>query len=294
METAARNIERLPEELLAAVISLTSPPDACCAAAVSRTFRAVADSDDVWSQFLPCDLPEIVVTAPSKKALFKCLCDKPTRLPCKLLSMQLDRATGDMFFMLSKIEEPDVSSDEDEDETPEPCEWISIGCGDIERNKRSCHSEVLETANNTAISGRFLSRKRSTISGGQLLRRDHQSRGWSTLHETSTPKQFSSILALSEKKTTSRNLNLNNKEIVKLSKILKSKGTTELMNQASNSRVQGADHNNIINVYQQIKGNVRSPKTEQRRVSSRAGKTKTAKDRTEPSMPSTGSLFESI
>jgi hypothetical protein len=85
MGTAAGDIERLPEELLAAVISLTSPPDACRAAAVSRTFRAVADSNDVWSQFLPCDLPEIAVTAPSKKALFKCLCDKPARLPCKLL-----------------------------------------------------------------------------------------------------------------------------------------------------------------------------------------------------------------
>jgi hypothetical protein len=80
---------------------------------------------------------------------------------------------------------------------------------------------------------------------------------------------------------------------VKLSKILKSKGTTELMNQASNSRVRGADYNNIINVDQQIKGNVRSPKNEQGCVS-RTGKAKTTKDRTEPSMPSAGSLFESI
>jgi hypothetical protein len=61
--------------------------------------------------------------------------------------MQLDRATGDMFFMFSKIEKPDISSDEEEEEeamdedkdrnkTPEPCEWISLGCSDIERNKR--------------------------------------------------------------------------------------------------------------------------------------------------------------
>jgi hypothetical protein len=81
---------------------------------------------------------------------------------------------------------------------------------------------------------------------------------------------------------------------VKLSNILKSKGTTELMNHASNSRVRGADYNNIINVDQQIKGNVRSPKNEQRCIRSRTGKTKTAKDITELSMPSTGSLFESI
>jgi hypothetical protein len=81
---------------------------------------------------------------------------------------------------------------------------------------------------------------------------------------------------------------------VKLSKILKSKGTIELMNQASNSRVRGADYNNIINVDQQIKGNVKSPKNEERCVSSRTGKTEATKDRIEPSMPSTGSLFESI
>jgi hypothetical protein len=87
---AAGDIERLPEELLAAVISLTSPPDACRAAAVSRTFRAGADSDAVWSHFLPGDLPEfdegeLACTAPSKKALFQCLSHKPALLPCKLL-----------------------------------------------------------------------------------------------------------------------------------------------------------------------------------------------------------------
>jgi hypothetical protein len=87
---AAGDIERLPEELLAAVISLTSPPDACRAAAVSRTFRAGADSDAVWSHFLPGDLPEfddgeLACTAASKKALFRCLPRKPALLPCKLL-----------------------------------------------------------------------------------------------------------------------------------------------------------------------------------------------------------------
>jgi hypothetical protein len=92
METqaAAGDIERLPQELLAAVISLTSPPHACRAAAVSRTFRAGADSDAVWSHFLPGDLPEfdegeLACTAPSKKALFQCLSNKPALLPCKLL-----------------------------------------------------------------------------------------------------------------------------------------------------------------------------------------------------------------
>ncbi|KAL6635329.1 hypothetical protein ACP70R_028000 [Stipagrostis hirtigluma subsp. patula] len=76
MEAAATcDIARLPEELLKAVISLTAPPDACRAAAVSRAFRAAADSDDVWSCFLPRDLPPIAAgelnPAPrSKKEMF--------------------------------------------------------------------------------------------------------------------------------------------------------------------------------------------------------------------------------
>jgi hypothetical protein len=49
--------------------------------------------------------------------------------------MQLDRVTGDKFYTLSKIERDDISWDED-DEPPKPCEWINLGCGDTERNKR--------------------------------------------------------------------------------------------------------------------------------------------------------------
>jgi hypothetical protein len=87
METAACWIERLPEELLAAVISLTSPPDACRVAAVSRTFLAAADSDDVWCRFLPGDLPRFVdayesflMALPSCKARFLRLSDDPALL----------------------------------------------------------------------------------------------------------------------------------------------------------------------------------------------------------------------
>jgi hypothetical protein len=88
MKAADCAIERLPEELLEAVISLTSPPDTCRAAAVSGTFHAAADSDDVWSHFLPCDLPEfadgeLACATPSKKALFQRLSDQPALLPCR-------------------------------------------------------------------------------------------------------------------------------------------------------------------------------------------------------------------
>ncbi|KAM0830365.1 hypothetical protein ACQ4PT_066263 [Festuca glaucescens] len=87
METAACWIDRLPEELLAAVISLTSPPDACRVAAVSRAFLAAADSDAVWCRFLPRDLPRFVdsherslMALLSCKARFMRLSDDPALL----------------------------------------------------------------------------------------------------------------------------------------------------------------------------------------------------------------------
>ncbi|XP_014756608.2 F-box protein PP2-B10 [Brachypodium distachyon] len=104
-------IDRLPEELLVQVISLTSPRDAFCAAAVSRDFQAAADSDAVWSRFLPGELPRFAkgvlpkpkpTTPPmSKKALFERLSGQPALLPQKSTRMQLDRATGAEWFTLS-------------------------------------------------------------------------------------------------------------------------------------------------------------------------------------------------
>jgi hypothetical protein len=43
----------LPEACLAYTIALTSPRDFCRFAAVSPSFRAAADSDDVWQRFIP-------------------------------------------------------------------------------------------------------------------------------------------------------------------------------------------------------------------------------------------------
>ncbi|CAM0913816.1 unnamed protein product [Alopecurus aequalis] len=136
-ETAACEIERLPEELLAAAISLCrSPPDACRAAAVSRAFRPAADSDAVWSRFLPRDLPqfaqgELPCTPPSKKALFRCLADQPALLPCRLVSMWLDRATGAKCYMLSARALQISWGD-----TPDYWEWIDLGCEEVKSNKR--------------------------------------------------------------------------------------------------------------------------------------------------------------
>ncbi|XP_051191781.1 putative F-box protein PP2-B12 [Lolium perenne] len=108
METpVACEIERLPEDLLVHVISLTSPADAFRASAVSRAFHAAAESETVWSRFLPSDLPrfaknELTRKPPStKKGLFRRLSDEPVLLPHKFVRMQLDKATGTKCFTLS-------------------------------------------------------------------------------------------------------------------------------------------------------------------------------------------------
>jgi hypothetical protein len=87
MEAASTcEIARLPEDLLSGAISRTTPRDACRATAVSPAFRAAADSDAVWSCFLPSDLPPLAdgelhqPAPPSKKELFMRLSDGPAVL----------------------------------------------------------------------------------------------------------------------------------------------------------------------------------------------------------------------
>ncbi|KAM0925507.1 hypothetical protein ACQ4PT_004157 [Festuca glaucescens] len=135
METpVACEFERLPEDLLVHVISLTSPGDAFRATAVSRAFHAAADSDSVWSRFLPSDLPrfakkELPRTPPStKKGLFRRLSDEPVLLPRKFMRMQLDKATGAKCLTLSAstLQIPPHSSRRN---------WIRVGL-DFDYSKR--------------------------------------------------------------------------------------------------------------------------------------------------------------
>ncbi|XBI50005.1 hypothetical protein VPH35_113481 [Triticum aestivum] len=93
MEAGGNEISRLSEEVLASILSLTSPPDAGRCAAVSHAFLAAADSDAVWSRFLLHDLPRFAQgvlcrAPPSKKGLFRCLSDQPALLPDKLVTRQ--------------------------------------------------------------------------------------------------------------------------------------------------------------------------------------------------------------
>lgn len=76
----------LPEGVVAKIMSLTTPPDACRLSAVSRTFVAAAQSDIVWGRFLPTDWKLLIsqrkssnlnfdpISSP-KKEIFFSLCD---------------------------------------------------------------------------------------------------------------------------------------------------------------------------------------------------------------------------
>jgi hypothetical protein len=142
-------IASLPEELLSAAISRTAPGDACRAAAVSTAFRAAADSDAVWSCFVPSNLPplaegELHPAPPSKKDLFMRLSDGPALLADGLVvrgsasaasryessdrgcclcmqTMWLDRESGAKCYMLSARALCVVWGD-----TPQYWRWIPL------------------------------------------------------------------------------------------------------------------------------------------------------------------------
>ncbi|CAN6373698.1 unnamed protein product [Urochloa humidicola] len=97
---------RLPSDVLLSVISRAAavPRDACIAATVSPAFRASADSDTVWSRFLPADLAPLVYPAPpprSKKELFLRLSETHALLEDGLTSAWLDRETGAKCYMIA-------------------------------------------------------------------------------------------------------------------------------------------------------------------------------------------------
>ncbi|KAJ8447814.1 hypothetical protein Cgig2_015177 [Carnegiea gigantea] len=78
-----RSFNKLPEECVSTILSLSSPRDACRAAAACSGLRAAAASDFVWESFLPDDYNEILSRADqslvnkigSKKDLFLILCN---------------------------------------------------------------------------------------------------------------------------------------------------------------------------------------------------------------------------
>ncbi|VVA93931.1 unnamed protein product [Arabis nemorensis] len=59
----------LPQDCIVEILPLTSPCDVCRSSAVSMIFKSAADSDDVWNQFLPSDLPDGFVAPDHEKFL---------------------------------------------------------------------------------------------------------------------------------------------------------------------------------------------------------------------------------
>ncbi|KAL5850991.1 hypothetical protein ACOSQ4_009004 [Xanthoceras sorbifolium] len=97
---------KLPEECVSAIISLTSPVDACRSSLVFSTFRSAVESDMVWERFLPSDYLDMVsrsVTTlkfSSKKELFLCLCS-PLLIDGGSLSFNLEKSSGRKSYLLS-------------------------------------------------------------------------------------------------------------------------------------------------------------------------------------------------
>ncbi|KNA17543.1 hypothetical protein SOVF_079020 [Spinacia oleracea] len=100
----------LPEGCIAAVVSFTSPRDACRFSSISKIFKSAADSDAVWENFLPSDYREILgrsddgvslLDSLSKKELFMHLADNPILIDEGAMSFSLEKSTGKKCFTIS-------------------------------------------------------------------------------------------------------------------------------------------------------------------------------------------------
>ncbi|GFP96504.1 F-box protein pp2-b15 [Phtheirospermum japonicum] len=103
-------MEALPEECLSHIVSLTSPGDACRAAAVSASLRDAADSDLAWENLLPSDYHEIVSRSvsplefSSNKDLFRRLSTTPLLVDGGKMTFSIDKSTNKKCCMLSARE----------------------------------------------------------------------------------------------------------------------------------------------------------------------------------------------
>ncbi|XP_021282218.1 putative F-box protein PP2-B12 [Herrania umbratica] len=116
------DLNALPQDCIAAVLSFTTPCDACRLSAVSTTFKSAAESDAVWESFLPSDYRAIIPSSlASKKALYLSLCDNPILIEGGRKSFSLERGSGKKCYMLSARDLSIVWGD-----TPTYWRWISI------------------------------------------------------------------------------------------------------------------------------------------------------------------------
>ncbi|XP_071706444.1 putative F-box protein PP2-B12 [Rutidosis leptorrhynchoides] len=109
-ENETASITVLPEGYISETLSITSPRDACRAAAISKGFNSAADSDIIWERFLPPDYNVIIARAVSplifgsKKQLYFMLSDSHILLDSGYLSFRLDKESGKKTYMLGARE----------------------------------------------------------------------------------------------------------------------------------------------------------------------------------------------
>lgn len=98
------DLSSIPCDWLATIISFTTPPDACTLSVVSTFFKMAADSDTVWTKFLPPDyhhlIPASLANLP-KKHLYLTLCDNPVLIENGKKSFSLDKKSGKKCYMLA-------------------------------------------------------------------------------------------------------------------------------------------------------------------------------------------------
>ncbi|PWA62728.1 F-box domain, Phloem protein 2-like protein [Artemisia annua] len=102
----ATTFNMLPEDCVSTIISLTSPPDACRIMHASASLRSAAESENVWSRFLPSDLPRILTRShtqlqfSSRKNLYFQLCDS-ILIDEGIRSFSLNKVSGKKCCILS-------------------------------------------------------------------------------------------------------------------------------------------------------------------------------------------------
>ncbi|KAL9811381.1 putative phloem protein [Arabidopsis thaliana] len=118
------NFLDLPEECIAAVISFTSPYDACRISAVSKLLRSAADSNNTWERFLPSDYRMCIDNSLSRfsnKQLFLRFCESPLLIEDGRTSFWMEKRSGKKCWMLSARKLDIVWVD-----SPEFWIWVSI------------------------------------------------------------------------------------------------------------------------------------------------------------------------
>ncbi|CAN1811517.1 Putative F-box protein PP2-B12 [Linum perenne] len=109
------NMDNLPEDCLAEILSYTGPVQSCKLATVSPSFSSASQSSAVWDKFLPPDCCRILSGISSdnvrdsllqgpKKQLYLTLCQTPVLIDDGRKSFSLDKLTGKKCFMISARE----------------------------------------------------------------------------------------------------------------------------------------------------------------------------------------------